>query len=105
MINTHIHFQWQAKSVPLFRKGVSLHSHTLHSRESLDFIGRATRNTPWLSGAIRKQQAKYRTLKGRELDLTRVVDSAALGAPSLGPGKRTDREGARKGSAGIALRS
>ena len=55
-----------------FRTGVSLHSHTLHSRESLDFIGRATANTPWLSGAIKKQSDKYRALKGRDLDLGRA---------------------------------
>jgi hypothetical protein len=59
-------------SVPPFRTGVSLHSHTLHSRESLDFIERVTADTPWLSGAIRKQQAKYRALKGRDLDLKRA---------------------------------
>jgi hypothetical protein len=51
---------------------VSLHSHTLQSRESLDFIGRATANTPWLAGAIRKQTDKYRALKGRDLDLRRA---------------------------------
>jgi hypothetical protein len=72
MTHSQIHFQWQQNSVPAFRAGVSLHSHTLHSRESLDFIGRATANTPWLSGAIRKQRAKYKALKGRELDLTRA---------------------------------
>ncbi len=59
-------------SLQSFSTGVSLHSHTLHSRESLDFIDRTTANTPWLSGAIRKQKEKYRVLKGRELDLKRA---------------------------------
>jgi len=69
---SQVHCAWERKSVPDYATGVSLHSHTLHSRESLDFIERATENTPWLSGAIRKQRAKYRALKGRELDLTRA---------------------------------
>jgi hypothetical protein len=74
---SRVHYQWQEghgqhASLPPFRTGVSLHSHTLHSRESLDFIERATAGTPWLSGAIRKQRAKYRAVKGRELDLKRA---------------------------------
>jgi hypothetical protein len=60
--------------------GVSLHSHTLHSRESLDFIQRDTAKTPWLSGAIRKQEAKYRALKGRELNLKRAWWTPPLSA-------------------------
>jgi hypothetical protein len=77
---SHVYFQWQTKSVPPFRTGVSLHSHTLHSRESLDFIGRATENTPWLSGAIRKQREKYRAAKGKELDLKRAWWTPPLAA-------------------------
>ena len=38
----------------------------------MDFIGRATENTPWLSGAIRKQREKYRQIKGREIDFKRA---------------------------------
>jgi hypothetical protein len=69
---SRVHYHWQHDRLPRFRTGVSLHSHTLHSQESLGFIGRATANTPWLAGAIRKQRAKYRALKGRELDLKRA---------------------------------
>jgi hypothetical protein len=72
LIKSHVHYHWQKESIPEFRTGVSLHSHTLHSRESLDFIERATANTLWLSGAIRKQREKYRAVKGRELDLKRA---------------------------------
>lgn len=68
-----IHFEWQDRTAASrFRTGVSLHSHTLYSRESMDFIGRVTRNTPWLSGAIRKQMDIYRAKKGREVDLKRA---------------------------------
>ncbi len=60
MKNSRAHFHWQEKRFhQRFRAGVSLHSHTLHSRESMHFIGNATANTPWLSGAIRKQREKY----------------------------------------------
>jgi hypothetical protein len=72
MRESKVFFQWQKESLPSFRTGVSLHSHTLHSKESLDFIQRATANTPWLSGAIRKQMLKYREVKGRDLDLKRA---------------------------------
>jgi hypothetical protein len=80
MRESRIGFHWQKNSAPAFRTGVSLHSHTLHSRESLDFIERATANTPWLSGAIRKQKAKYREVKGRELDLKRAWWTPPLSA-------------------------
>jgi hypothetical protein len=72
MRESRIYFQWQKDATPAFGAGVSLHSHTLHSRESLDFIQRTTAKTPWLSGAIRKQMNKYREIKGRDLDLKRA---------------------------------
>jgi hypothetical protein len=73
MKDSNIRFYWDRKETCLpFKAGVSLHSHTLHSRESLDFIQRATANTPWLGGAIRKQMDKYREEKGRDLDLKRA---------------------------------
>ena len=73
MKDSRVHFHWQEKNLHAkFRTGVSLHGHTLYSRESMDFIGRATENTPWLSGAIRKQREKYREIKGREIDFKRA---------------------------------
>lgn len=64
--------QGHSASLQKFHTAVSLHSHTLHSRESLDFIDRTTANTPWLAGAIRKQKEKYRAVKGRDLNLKRA---------------------------------
>jgi hypothetical protein len=79
--NSRARFHWEEKRFHLrFQTGISLHSHTLHSRESMDFIGRATANTPWLSGAIRKQKEKYRALKGREVDLSRAWWTPPLSA-------------------------
>lgn len=80
MRESRISFQWQRNSAPAYRTGVSLHSHTLHSKESLDFVDRATANTPWLGGAIRKQKAKYKALKGYELDLKRAWWTPPLSA-------------------------
>ncbi|HEY4088417.1 MAG TPA: hypothetical protein VGM43_20945 [Bryobacteraceae bacterium] len=79
--NSPIHFQWKNEDVVRrFRTGVSLHGHTLHSRESLDFIERATARTPWFSGAIRKQMRRYREKTGRDLDLSRAWWTPPLSA-------------------------
>jgi hypothetical protein len=83
---TRLH-DYRSSNFQPFRTAVSLHSHTLHSHESLDFIGRATANTPWLSGAIRKQEEKYRAIKGRDLDLKR-----AWWTPPLSPRQAFDLE-------------
>lgn len=81
MKNSRAHFHWQEKRFHVrFHTGVSLHSHTLHSRESMNFVGQATENTPWLSGAIRKQTDKYRALKGRDVDLSRAWWTPPLSA-------------------------
>ena len=86
-MESRVYFQWQKDVAWTFQTAVSLHSHTLYSRESLDFIERATANTPWLSGAIRKQQARYRALKGRDLDLRR-----AWWTPPLSPRQALELE-------------
>jgi len=80
MKNSNVHFHWREEAARPFRAGVSLHSHTLHSRELLDFIQRATKDTPWLGGAIRKQEAKYRALKGRDVNLKRAWWTPPLSA-------------------------
>lgn len=73
MKDSRVHFHWHSRNAHArFRTGVSIHSHTLHSRESMDFIGRVTANVPWLSGAIRKQQAIYHARKGRDVNLKRA---------------------------------
>lgn len=73
MTASNVHFHWHSRNAHgKFGAGVSLHSHTLYSRESMDFIGRATANVPLLSGAIRKQEAIYRARKGCDLNLKRA---------------------------------
>lgn len=71
-MSSHIHLQWKdASAAGRFRTGISLHSHTLHSRESLDFIYKAAAQAPILSAAIRHGESRYQKIHGTELDLSR----------------------------------
>lgn len=80
-MSSKIHLQWKdAAAVGRFRTGVSLHSHTLHSRESLEFIYRAATLAPILSAAIRHGAGVYRRRHGATLDLTRGWWTPPLGA-------------------------
>jgi hypothetical protein len=54
-----------------YRTGVSLHSHTLHSHESLDFIYFAARKSALLRYVIREGEIRYRQIHGTDLDLNR----------------------------------
>jgi hypothetical protein len=70
---SRVHFHWADKAVnSRYATAVSLHSHTLHSRESMTFVGHATKQIPFLSGAVGRQMEKYRLLKSRDLDLSRA---------------------------------
>ncbi|HTC34641.1 MAG TPA: hypothetical protein VK724_14775 [Bryobacteraceae bacterium] len=72
MTSSQIHLQWKdASAAGRFRTGVSLHSHTLHSRESLDFIYRAAAQAPVLSAVMRQGEREYYKAKGTQLDLSR----------------------------------
>ncbi len=80
-MSSTIHLQWKnAAAAGQFRTGVSLHSHTLHSRESLDFIYRAASGAPLLATVIRHGAALYRKRHGQTLDLTRGWWTPPLGA-------------------------
>jgi len=62
MKRTRIHFQWSAeKPQALFRTAVSLHSHTLHSREPLDFFYRIAKHCAPARWALRWTEARYRS--------------------------------------------
>lgn len=73
MRTTNLHLLWRDRS-PLerFRCGVSLHSHTLHSRESLAFVPRYTAGVPLVAAAIRHQERQYLARWGRPLDFGTV---------------------------------
>ena len=67
---TRIHLQWAPGfSAESYGGGVSLHSHTLHSRESLDLFYRATGHSALLRIALRHAERRFRTFYGADLDL------------------------------------
>ena len=81
MTATQFQFFWQDRSIPKdFRAGVSLHSHTMHSEESLEMIPRYTAKVPYLGAAIRRQEAAYKERNGDHLDFRR-----AFWTPPLAP--------------------
>jgi hypothetical protein len=78
---SNIRLQWNSTPPSeRFRAGVSLHSHTLHSRESLGFIYHAATRAPLLAATIRHGERRYRKLRGTDLDLSR-----GWWTPPLGP--------------------
>jgi hypothetical protein len=88
MRDTHLHLFWRAEAARnRFRTGVSLHSHTLHSQESLAFIPRYTAGVPLISDAIQRQVERHNQLTGRTLDFAR-----AFWRPPLAPREAYDLE-------------
>ena len=72
MRSTHLHFQWLPDmSCRGFQTGVSLHSHTVHSKESLDFIYKVARQVWPLQLALRKGEERFKEHHGVALDLRR----------------------------------
>jgi len=55
-----VHFAWRGAPWKRVRTGVSLHSHTSHSKETLDFIPRIAAHVPVVRDLVRAQEAKYR---------------------------------------------
>jgi hypothetical protein len=54
-----------------FKTGVSLHGHTLHSKESLKFIYKFARRFAPLQAALNRGDQRYRAIHGHPLDLKR----------------------------------
>jgi hypothetical protein len=72
MKETRVRPLWHEKGfLCQFRSGVSLHSHTMHSRENLAFIPRYGEAFPPLAWEIRRQARKYREKYDRDIDYTR----------------------------------
>ena len=70
----------QRPAISAFRRGVSLHSHTSHSKETLDFIPRFAAACPPVRAMLARYEARYRRIHGRELDYF-----SAWWTPPLGP--------------------
>lgn len=63
-----------------FRRGVSLHGHTQHSRESLGFIEHYIDAVPVVAQITRHALARYQRDHGKELDFNRAFWTAPLTA-------------------------
>jgi hypothetical protein len=72
---------WQTPTIPTgFRSGVSLHSHTMYSEESLDMVPRYTSKLPYLGNAIRKQEDEYHRINKKRFSF-----EDAFWTPPLAP--------------------
>lgn len=64
-------FHWKDQTpVKQFRTGVSLHSHTMHSKELLDFIPRMAAKVPALQAEIARLSRRFERFHGRPVDFT-----------------------------------
>ncbi|MFN0104336.1 MAG: PHP domain-containing protein [Bryobacteraceae bacterium] len=69
----HIHQLWKNRlAAAPFRSGVSLHSHTLHSRENMAFLPRHAYRIPIVADIIRRHERTFLRKTGRELDYNRA---------------------------------
>src|SRR4029077_5466765 len=79
--NANLLFLWRdQKCCQPFHTGVSLHSHTMHSRESLAFIPQYMRDIPLVPRQLRRQEQRYQEMTGKPLDY-----NGALWPPPLPP--------------------
>ena len=66
---SRVQFFWQDRSIHRdFRTGVSLHSHTMYSEESLEMIPRYTARVPYLGRAVRRQSEEFNRRNGFDLN-------------------------------------
>lgn len=73
MKRLNIFFEWEPDEFShRYGTAVSLHSHSLHSRESLSFVYRAATKFPPLRAVLNRGEERYRRNKGRQLDLSRA---------------------------------
>jgi hypothetical protein len=65
--SSQLHFAWHAAPGLLrrFQTGVSLHSHTMHSKESLDFLPAIARKVPIVRQAVDYEERQYEKRNGR----------------------------------------
>lgn len=72
-MNAPIQFLWRDRTISKeFQAGVSLHSHTMYSEESLAMVPRYTAKIPYLGAAIRKHAQEYHLAKSDRLDFGRA---------------------------------
>jgi len=69
---SHVYESWREHVPGHFGTGVSLHSHTSRSRETMSFIPRYVENVPYLWHRIRSLEQSYRVHHGEAFDYNRV---------------------------------
>lgn len=73
MERTNIRLAWRENRIrDTYRTGISLHGHTLHSREGLQFIPAICGRVPMLDLVLALGAARYRQVYGRELEFSRA---------------------------------
>jgi hypothetical protein len=77
---TQIRFASGFQPAQQFRTGVSLHGHTLHSKESLAFIYHLAKKIAPIRFALEHGEARYRAHYGSSLDLSRAWWTPPLSA-------------------------
>ena len=76
-----VELSWRNKSAAKgFQRGISLHSHTMHSKERLGFLPKITKRVPGFPALFRHIEEKYRRTEGQELDYNRVYWTPPLSA-------------------------
>src|SRR5215475_3991047 len=77
----NVHCLWQTPAVPLrFHSAVSLHSHTMHSREGLDWIPRIMRKIGVVHAVFQAVEGYFKRRAGQEIGYER-----AFWQPPLSP--------------------
>lgn len=73
MKHTRVHLLWRDRTVCRhFRTGVSLHSHTMHSRESLRYLPVYASYVPLLAWELNRLARGYQAKHGRAVDYSRA---------------------------------
>lgn len=81
---THLHILHQAKDLSSTAKtGVSLHCHTEHSKEMLDFIPHYAEKIPIVKHFWRKERDKYLEREGKGIDFSTAFWQPPLSAQSV----------------------
>lgn len=81
---TRLHILQDAENLTSKAKtGVSLHCHTEHSREMLDFIPHYAAKLPVIAYFWKKERAKYQEKEGKDIDFSMAFWSPPLTAPMV----------------------
>jgi hypothetical protein len=72
-ISRSVHCLWRERDVVEgYRSAISLHGHTMHSRESLDFVPRVLRYVPMAQAALEQFEDRHRRLHGKRIPFERA---------------------------------